>query len=207
VPKTVAIVDYGLGNIFSVSKACHRVGLDPLTTEDPSALLNSDAAILPGVGAFGDASARLRTRGLDTALCEFAKSGRPLLGICLGMQLLFSHSEEFGLHPGLGLLEGSVLRFPSGVKEEKVPQIQWNTLRFPQPSKLFQGLNDPVYMYFLHSYYVLPDDPRLTVATTQYAGTDYASAVELNNVMAVQFHPERSGDQGLELLKNFSRLV
>jgi glutamine amidotransferase len=202
----VAIIDYDVGNIFSVEQACRKVGFDCVVTSEPDAIGSADAIILPGVGAFGDAMTRLRERGLAGAVTAFAGSGRPTLGICLGMQLMMQSSEEFGAHEGLGLVEGSVLRFPD-LPGVKIPQIQWNEVRFAENSRLFAGMASGAAMYFLHSYYVAPAAADLLQATANYAGLDYCCALERDNIFAVQFHPERSGEQGLEVFRNFKNLI
>lgn len=206
--KTAVIVDYGLGNIFSVDKACSAAGFICSCSDDATQFAAYDALVLPGVGAFGDAIARLQAKGLDKAIAQFASSGRPVLGICLGMQLLFSESEEFGRHQGLNLLPGRVVRFPATAIREKVPQIQWNTIHTQrQNSKLLTDIEDGAFVYFLHSFYAIPDRREISLTTTNYAGTTYCSAVESKNVMGVQFHPERSGDVGMKLLRNFFDLA
>jgi imidazole glycerol-phosphate synthase subunit HisH len=203
----LAIIDYDVGNIFSVEQACRKVGFDCVVSADPAAIGSADAIVLPGVGAFGDAMARLRERGLADAVHAFAGAGRPLLGICLGMQLLMGSSEEFGHHPGLGLVEGAVRRFPAGLPGVKVPQIQWNEVRFGPGGKLFAGMDSGVPMYFLHSYYVDPAPSGQFQASAEYGGLEYCCALERDNIFAVQFHPERSGEHGLEVFRNFKNLI
>lgn len=204
-PK-VAIVDYDVGNIFSVEQACRKVGFDCIVSAEPAALAAADAIVLPGVGAFGDAMASLRTRGLADAVQAFAAAGRPTLGICLGMQLMMDSSEEFGSHEGLALVAGTVKRFPA-ILPVKVPQIQWNAVRFGPDSKLFAGMDSGAAMYFLHSYYVAPASGDGFQATAEYGGLSYCCAFERDNIFAVQFHPERSGEQGLEVFRNFKNLI
>lgn len=203
----LVIIDYDVGNIFSVEQACRKVGLDCIVSADPAAIGAADAIVLPGVGAFGDAMVRLRERGLADAVTAFAAGGRPTLGICLGMQLMMGSSEEFGAHEGLGLIAGAVRRFPDNLPGVKVPQIQWNEVRFGAGSKLFAGMDSGAAMYFLHSYYVAPADGDFFQARAEYGGLEYCCAFECDNIFAVQFHPERSGEQGLEVFRNFKNLI
>jgi glutamine amidotransferase len=203
----IVIVDYGIGNLRSVQKALERVGATAVVTSDPAALDRAQGVILPGVGAFGDGMAHLRRRGLVEPVLGQARTGKPLLGICLGMQLLFDESEEMGQQQGLGLLPGRVVRFPEG--ELKVPHIGWNQLQMaaPRPEMaLLEGMKDGAYAYFVHSYYPVPDEPGDLLATTEY-GIEFASVVGRGAIWGAQFHPEKSQDVGLRLLKNFVRLV
>lgn len=201
----IVIVDYGMGNLRSVQKALERVGFAATISSDPAELLQADKAILPGVGAFADAMARLRENGLDVALHQFIASGRPLLGICLGLQLLFARSHEDGLHQGLGIIPGEVVRFSSQAGL-KVPHMGWNTLQLTRPDcPLFRGLPPEPAVYFVHSYYAAPADPALIAATADYP-TPFTAALWKNNILAVQFHPEKSQTLGLQMLANFARL-
>lgn len=201
----IAIVDYGMGNLHSVAKAVERLGYEALVTSDASAILAADAVILPGVGAFGDAMASLRTTGLDAVVAEAAANAKPLLGICLGMQLLFARSEEHGEHTGLGLLPGRVVRFQGGTY--KVPHMGWNRLRWEQPeSPLFAGL-DEGHVYFVHSFHALPERASDLLATTEYGGGPVTAIVGRGNVFGMQFHPEKSGELGMRLLDNFLKLA
>jgi len=197
----VVIIDYGRGNLHSVSKAVERLGYEAVVSSDEQVILAADGAILPGVGAFGDAMAELRATGLDGTVLQFAASGKPLLGICLGMQLLFSHSEEHGSHEGLALLPGEVVRFQGGYK---VPHMGWNRLAFEQESPLFKGLTEG-HVYFVHSYHV-----QLEQASDLLASTDYhqpvTAIVGRGNIFGMQFHPEKSGELGMQLLGNFMEL-
>ncbi len=194
----IAIVDYGMGNLHSVLKACEFLGEAALVTDDYDTVMRAQRVILPGVGAFGDAMRSLQASGMDRAVRDAAAAGKPLLGICLGMQLLYEASEEGGRQRGLGLLSGEVTRF-SG--PEKVPQMGWNTL-LPQPgSRLLAGLPQPAYVYFVHSYRVAEIGPD-TAGVTDYDGP-FTAAAERGNIMATQFHPEKSGDVGLAILRNF----
>ena len=199
----IAIVDYGVGNLRSVQKALERVGATAIVTDDPAALDAAQGVVLPGVGAFGDGVANLRARGLIEPLLRQVWQDKPLLGICLGMQLLFEESEEMGHHQGLDLLHGRMLRFPEG--NLKVPHIGWNQLRITE-CDLLDGINDGAHAYFVHSYYVAPEDPADVLAMTEY-GLEFASVVGRGTIFGAQFHPEKSQDVGLRLLSNFARLV
>lgn len=202
---TVAIVDYGLGNLHSVSKAVERLGYTPLITGEAADILSADSVILPGVGAFGDAMLHLRSTGLDQVMRTIAEEGRqPLMGICLGMQLLFERSEEYGVHEGLGLLPGSVVRF--AVREGyKVPHMGWNKLRYLQPEHpLFEGLEEG-HAYFVHSYHAVEVEPGDLLAVCDY-GDPVTAVVGRGHVYGMQFHPEKSGDLGKRLLAGFLRL-
>ncbi|ULL19360.1 imidazole glycerol phosphate synthase subunit HisH [Paenibacillus sp. H1-7] len=197
----IAIIDYGMGNLHSVSKAVERLGFEAVITSDEAQILAADGAILPGVGAFGDAMEQLRASGLDGAVGRFAATGKPLLGICLGMQLLFSKSEEHGSHEGLNLLPGQVVRFRGSYK---VPHMGWNRLQFKQPSPLFSGIEEG-HVYFVHSYHVQPEQPSDLLATTDYH-QQVTAIVGRGNVYGMQFHPEKSGSIGMQLLGNFLAL-
>lgn len=197
----ITIVDYGMGHLHSVSKALERLQFDTRVSADPQTLLNSDGVILPGVGAFGDAMLELRRNRLDETLWEVSMRGIPLLGICLGMQLLFTESEEHGLHRGLNLLPGTVRRLKPGVK---IPHIGWNELTFVQPHTLFTGLSEG-HVYFIHSYYVEIGNQEELLATTDYGG-EVAAVVGRNRVFGMQFHPEKSGALGMTLLQKFAQL-
>lgn len=196
----IALVDYGIGNLRSVEKALQAVGAEVRLTSDPAEILSATRVILPGVGAFGDGMAGLRQRGLESALKIVAARGVPLLGICLGMQLLFEESDELGRHQGLGLLPGRVRRFPQA--GGKVPHTGWNQLHIERPSPLLTGLLSGDYAYFNHSYYCEPADPTDILASTDYI-LQYASVVGRNNLYGVQFHPEKSQSVGLQILRNF----
>ena len=217
----ITIVDYGVGNLRSVQKALEQVGAPAAISSDPAAVEATPGIVLPGVGAFGDGMAELRRRGLAAPLQRQAMAGTPLLGICLGMQLLFESSEEMGEHRGLGLLPGKVVRFPPGPL--KVPHVGWNRLRpvqqpspgeppppgqHPLPSQhpLLAGIGDGAYAYFVHSYYVQPAEPGDVLATTDY-GFEFAAVVGRGRIWGAQFHPEKSQEVGLRLLANFWRLV
>jgi glutamine amidotransferase len=199
----IAILDYGMGNLRSVQKALERVGATAVVTDDLAALDDAQGVVLPGVGAFGDAMTHLQARRFIEPVLRQVSRGTPLLGICLGMQLLFDESEEMGHHQGLGLLPGRVVRFPEG--DLKVPHIGWNQLRVTD-CELLAGIADGAYAYFVHSYYVVPGEPADVLATTEY-GIAFASVVGRGTVFGAQFHPEKSQEVGLRLLENFTRLV
>lgn len=195
----IAIIDYGMGNLHSVSKAVERLGYEAVVTGDAEQILAADGAILPGVGAFGDAMEQLRESGLGDVVKRYAESGKPLLGICLGMQLLFSSSEEHGDHEGLGLLPGSVVRFRG---DYKVPHMGWNKLSYKQSaSPIFQGIEEG-HVYFVHSYHAKPERESDLLAVTDYY-QPVTAIVGRDNVYGMQFHPEKSGDIGMQLLRNF----
>ncbi|WP_405080776.1 imidazole glycerol phosphate synthase subunit HisH [Paenibacillus chitinolyticus] len=194
----IAIIDYGMGNLHSVSKAVERLGCESTVTSDPDILADSEGLILPGVGAFGDAMEQLRSLGLDRLLREQTAQGKPLLGICLGMQLLFTSSEEYGEHEGLNLLPGQVVRFRG---DYKVPHMGWNRLEFKQASPLLEGLEEG-HVYFVHSYHVKPERQGDLLAVTDYH-QPVTAVVGRDSVFGMQFHPEKSGELGMRLLQNF----
>jgi imidazole glycerol-phosphate synthase subunit HisH len=196
----IALVDYGIGNLRSVEKALASVGADVQLTSDAQVILSARQVVLPGVGAFGDGMAGLRQRDLEPVIRDVAAHGKPLLGICLGMQLLFESSDEMGQHTGLGLLPGCVRRFPEA--GWKVPQTGWNQLNLLQDTPLLAGLSSGDYAYFNHSYYCEPTEPGDMLASTEYVLT-YASVIGRSNLYGVQFHPEKSQDLGLMILRNF----
>lgn len=201
----IAIVDYGMGNLRSVQKGLERVGFPADVTRDPKAIEQADGVVLPGVGAFRACMDNLREYGLIDTVRRVVESGKPFLGICLGMQLLFEESEEFGKVEGLGLLPGRVVRFAErpGLK---VPHMGWNQIRKRQDVPHLQGIDDGASVYFVHSYYVVPSDPSLAATTTDY-GNEFVSAVARGNIFATQYHPEKSQAVGLKILENFGRLV
>ncbi len=203
----IAIVDYGIGNLRSVEKAFRHVGADARLVSDAAAVRAAHAVVAPGVGAFGACALGLRNGGFDALVLEAVQAGKPLLGICVGMQLLFDSSEEMGQHAGLGLLPGRVLRFPDGMVDRagqrlKTPQIGWNQLWHDDSDPLLAGVPSGSFAYFVHSYYCAPAEPSDVVATTDY-GLDYASIVRRGNLWGVQFHPEKSQAVGLQILRNF----
>ena len=197
----IAIADYGAGNLHSISKALDRQGLDVRITESPRLLDAAEALVVPGDGAFGPAIARLRQLGFADRIREYVQSGRPFLGVCLGMQLLFDESEEDGTHRGLGVLPGRVVRLPNAVK---VPHMGWNQLRITRPSPLLEGIDTAAYVYFVHSYHAVPWDPAVIAATAEY-GVTVAAVAGRDNLWATQFHPEKSGSVGIRILANFAR--
>lgn len=201
----VAIIDYDAGNIKSVEKAFEYLGAETVVTRDPKEIYRADRVVLPGVGAFADAMKRIDQYGIRESIREVVDKEIPFLGICLGLQLLFDSSEELGGAEGLGILRGKVQLIPSTDKEGnayKVPQIGWNSLKFPREGKLFKNLPEDPYVYFVHSYYLNAADKGIVTATTDYSVTIDAS-VESGNVFACQFHPEKSADVGMQILKNF----
>ena len=202
----IAIVDYNMGNLASVQNAFAKLGKETVVEGDPSKFHTYDKLVLPGVGAFGDAMEHLRERDMIQPLQEYAQSGKPMLGICLGMQLLFESSEEFGKHAGLGLIKGSVQHFDTQKFEEnlKVPHMGWNRM-FTKEHPLFEGLDDEHYLYFVHTYHVVCDDPQDIIGETYY-GYRFTSAVAHNNIMGIQPHPEKSHTNGLKILENFINL-
>ena len=204
---SIAIVDYNMGNLSSVKNAFLKFGVEAKVVKDPEMLKSFDKLVLPGVGAFGDAMEHLKKRGLDEAVKEFAKSGKPLLGICLGMQLLFDDSDEFGTHKGLGLVPGEVRFFDSSKfqKRLKIPHMGWNKLFVKRDTPLLQGLDESFYLYFVHSYHAVCDD-RYTIGKTFY-GYEFVSAVQKDNVYGFQPHPEKSHKNGLKIIENFIKEV
>ncbi len=196
----VLIIDYGMGNLRSVEKAVESVGGTPAISRDPDAVRKAERLILPGVGAFGDAMENLRQRGLDGAICDAVRDGKPLLGLCLGLQLLFTQSEEFGIHQGLNLIPGKVLKFDeAGLR---VPHVGWNQIEGTAPNPLLAGIADGSYFYFVHSYYVVPDCSEHILRWTSY-GRRFCSIAGRDKVWGAQFHPEKSQDVGKRLLRNF----
>lgn len=195
----IAVLDYGIGNLRSAQKALEHVGADAVLTDDPAVASAADAVVLPGVGAFGACMDALRSSGLEPAVRDAAASGRPFIGICVGMQMLFDSSEEDPSATGLGIIPGRVRFIPEGVTR---PQMQWNRLHVTSPDPMFDGLGDDPWMYFVHSLHGVPDDPSDVVATVRY-GSDLNVAFRRGNVFAVQFHPEKSAAAGLGLLANF----
>ena len=200
----IAIIDYDAGNIKSVEKAMLLLGQQVVITRDRETILNADKVILPGVGAFGDAMDKIRQCGLEEVIHQVIEKKTPFLGICLGLQLLFDRSDETPGVEGLGVLKGEILRIPD--KEGlKIPHMGWNSLSFPREGRLFKGLPEESYVYFVHSYYLKAEDEEIVTATTDYSTLIHAS-VEKDNVFACQFHPEKSHDVGLQILKNFVEL-
>lgn len=200
----IAIIDYGAGNIKSVEKALQKLGADVVITKDAEEILQADKVILPGVGAFGDAMDNLKKYGLDEVIHQVVEKKTPFLGICLGLQLLFERSDETPGVEGLGILKGEILRIPE--KDDlKIPHMGWNSLHLQKEGRLFKGLPEQAYVYFVHSYYLKAKEEEIVKATTDYSVNIHAS-VEKDNVFACQFHPEKSSDVGLQILKNFVEL-
>ncbi len=210
----VAIIDYEMGNLFSVKHACEFVGLHPVITTNKNEIFDADAAILPGVGAFGDAMMNLKKLDLIQPIRDFIASKKPFLGICLGMQLLFDESEEFGIHQGLGVIKGNVLKFPTKNmkgQQVKVPQIGWNQVFFNNNANgIFSPLKDiqnGEFMYFVHSFYVNPANKQSIYTSTIYEGIDYCSSVLQDNIFACQFHPEKSAAEGIKIYTNWVKII
>ncbi len=205
----IAIVDYGMANLRSVEKAFLKVGGDPTITGDPAEIARADKLVLPGVGAFCAAMSNLHRSHLDAAVRQHIAQDKPFLGICLGLQMLFDASTEMGLTPGLGVLPGQVIQFfEDGMPGPeaallKVPHIGWNSLKFPRSSRLLSGLEEGARVYFVHSFFPVPEDRNDITATSDY-GYDFCCAVEKDNIAATQFHPEKSGAVGLQILRNFA---
>lgn len=208
--KKIAIIDYQLGNLFSVEQACLYLEADAKITCDKNELLDADYAVLPGVGAFGDAMDNLKRLDLVEPIKDFIAAGKPFMGVCLGLQLLFSESEEFGTRKGLNLIEGTVTKFPPVNKQGavlKVPQIEWNQIFEDRPNAWAQSpLCNVVpgdFMYFVHSYFVKPSRKDVVLSLTNYGGYEYCSSIKKENVFACQFHPEKSGLAGVDIYRNF----
>ncbi|HEY3416836.1 MAG TPA: imidazole glycerol phosphate synthase subunit HisH [Armatimonadota bacterium] len=205
----IAVVDYGMGNLRSVVKGFEQVEVAAVVTADPREVAAASAVVLPGVGAFGMAMDHLRASGLDVVIKEAILAGKPFLGICLGLQLLFTESEEFGPVRGLDVLPGRVVRFfPDGAPDEiKIPHMGWNRITQQAPTPVLKGVPDGEHFYFVHSYYVAPEDPSLTATTTEYGGFQFTSSVARGTLFACQFHPEKSSAMGLRMLKNFGEMA
>lgn len=200
----IALIDYDAGNMKSVEKALQLLGQETVVTRDPDEIYRADGVILPGVGSFGDAMENLHRFGLVEVIRRVTEQGTPFLGICLGLQLLFESSEESPGVEGLGLLPGKILRIPAG-EGRKIPHMGWNDITFPHPGRLFAGVAEHSYVYFVHSYYLKAEDPSIVTAVTRY-GTGIHASVEKGNVFACQFHPEKSSGVGLQILKNFAAI-
>ena len=200
----IAIIDYGAGNLQSVKKALDFIGAENIITDDPQVIMSADKVLLPGVGSFGDAMDSMREKNLVETVKQCADSGKPFLGICLGLQLLFEESEESPGVEGLGIFKGKIKRFSSNMGL-KIPHIGWNSLSIKQKDTLFKNVPENAYVYFVHSYYLVAEDENDVATVTNY-GIDFHSAVGKDNVFATQFHPEKSGDVGLQILKNFASM-
>lgn len=207
----VAIIDYKLSNLFSVKHALDYIGVESQITYDKDIIANSDAAIIPGVGAFGDAIKNLEKLELIDLIKDFISSGRSFMGVCLGMQLLFTQSEEFGTYMGLNIIKGKVKKFTDKSKKITVPQIGWNQIFIPknkslQPSSPLKNIKHGEFMYFVHSYYVIPEDNKVILSETTYENITYCSSLLYNNVFATQFHPEKSGKEGIKIYREWLEL-
>ena len=206
----ITIIDYEMGNLRSVEKAFEKLGFDARVSNNPDDLLTTDKVVLPGVGAFKDCITNLRDGGFVEPLLQHVEAGKPLLGICVGMQMLFDESEEFGRHKGLGLIPGKVARFPAGMEERgerlKVPHMGWNTIQIQRPAPLFKDTAEGSYVYFVHSYYCAADNPDDVAASCRYGDIVFTAAIWRDNLMATQFHPEKSQDVGLKIFENFGHL-
>ena len=206
----ITIIDYEMGNLRSVEKAFEKLGYEARVSNNPEDLLTTDKIVLPGVGAFRDCINNLRAGGFVEPLLQHVESGKPLLGICVGMQMLFDESEEFGRHQGLGLVSGKVVRFPTDMTEGgerlKVPHMGWNNIQIQKPSPIFKDTDDGSFVYFVHSYYCAADNSSDVAATCRYGEVEFCASVWRGNLMATQFHPEKSQDIGLNIFKNFGEL-
>lgn len=201
----ISIIDYGAGNIQSVYKAMNFIGCDCVITRDKNIIMNSDGAILPGVGSFGDTMDTMTSYGINNTVTDYINSGKPFLGICLGLQLLFPKSEESPNASGLSVFDGTITKIPSG-QVYKIPHIGWNSIEIKKGSRIFKDIENNSYVYFVHSYYLNAADKDIVAAQTQY-GVTIDAAIEKNNVFATQFHPEKSGETGLKILRNFADIV
>lgn len=205
----IAIIDYGMGNLRSVQKGFEKTGFEAVVTADPKVVLAADKIVLPGVGAFPDCMRNLEQGGFVEPILKVIREGRPFLGICLGLQLLFTESEEFGVHKGLDVIPGRVVRFPEGMEENgeelKVPHMGWNQLSIKRRPPAFTGLGEGTNVYFVHSYYVKPADESVIATTSRY-GIEFCSSIWQDNIVATQFHPEKSQEKGLQILKNFGEM-
>ena len=199
----IAVIDYGVGNLFSLVSSLKAIGADACVTSDPDLIKKADKILLPGVGAFEDAIAKLRATGLDKLICEEVAAGKKILGICLGMQMLFERSYEYGIHEGLGLLKGEIVGMEGRLPEKlKIPHIGWNALHIKASHPIFKYVNENDSVYFVHSYYAVGCEESL-LASAEY-GEELTAAVALGNIAGTQFHPEKSGNVGLGILKAFS---
>lgn len=215
---SIAIVDYGLGNLFSIGQACRHAGMGVEVTSDVKTLASADAILLPGVGAFADAMQALKDRDLVSPLKDLCDAGKPLIGVCLGLQLLMTESHEFGSHQGLDLIRGTVERLPEGglapdgKRTLKVPQVGWNRVAAPDETDKWansplEDLKDGTYMYFVHSYHANPTDAGVVLSVSDFGGVRYCSSIRKGNIFACQFHPERSGDSGLKVYENIAGML
>lgn len=209
----IVIVDYALGNLFSVQQAFSHLGAETIVSQNAEDIVKADAIVLPGVGAFGEAMNNLKSNKLDLAIKDSINSGKPFLGICLGMQLLFNSSEEFGASEGLNIIDGEIKKFKPLDSNQKllVPQVGWNTIKQSNKDNwrgtILDGMEENAFMYFVHSYYAVPKHAENNLCSTNYGGIDYCSAVIRKNVVATQFHPEKSGEKGLLIYKNWLNTI
>lgn len=206
----INIIDYEMGNLRSVEKAFEKLGFEARVSDKPEDITTADKVVLPGVGAFRDCINNLREGGFVEPLLAHVEAGKPLLGICVGMQMLFDESEEFGRHQGLGLIPGKVVRFPSGMVENgerlKVPHMGWNNISIKKESPIFSDIKDNSFVYFVHSYYCAAENPADVAASCRYGDVEFCASLWRDNIMATQFHPEKSQDIGLNIFKNFGAL-
>ena len=202
----IAIIDYGMGNLRSVQKAFERIGHSAVVTRDKKVINDAEKIVLPGVGAFPDCMKNLDDLGLIDPIIKGIVSGKPFLGICLGMQLLFTESDEFGIHKGFDLIKGRVIKFPEGLSSNgtklKIPHMGWNEIRMMKRAPMLENLPEKSFLYFVHSYYVVPEDKEVIATTTDY-GVEFVSSIWKDNIFACQFHPEKSQQVGLKILENF----
>lgn len=203
---SVCIIDYGMGNLRSVCKGLEKAGCTVQLARTPAQVADATAIVLPGVGAFAQCYENLTAQGMVAPIRDAISAGKPFLGICLGLQILLNESEEFGSSPGLGIVPGAVKRFAFNDRRLKIPHMGWNRISIKQPAPLLEGIPDGSYVYFVHSYYTVPDDPAWTCTTTAY-GTTFTSSIWRDNLFACQFHPEKSQAIGLRILQNFARLA
>lgn len=205
----IAIIDYGMGNLRSVQKAFERIGHSAVVTRDKKIINDADKIVLPGVGAFPDCMKNLADLGLIDPIIKGVEAGKPFFGICLGLQVLFTESEEFGIHKGLDIIKGRVIRFPEGLSSNgtrlKIPHMGWNEIRMKKKTPVLDGIPEGSYLYFVHSYYVVPQDKDIIATTTDY-GVEFVSSIWKDNIFACQFHPEKSQQAGLKILENFGGL-
>lgn len=202
----IAIIDYGMGNLRSVQKAFERIGHIAVVTRDKKVINDAEKIVLPGVGAFPDCMKNLDDLGLIDPIIKGVEAGKPFLGICLGLQVLFTESEEFGTHKGLDIIKGRVIKFPEGLSSNgtrlKIPHMGWNEIRMKKKTPVLDGIPEGSYLYFVHSYYVVPEDKEVIATTTDY-GVEFVSSIWKDNIFACQFHPEKSQQAGLKILENF----